>query len=176
MTSGKDCSNIFSKYELQLTERSNEGYKYDFATSTPIKPVPAIRKSVVNKGFNINTERLAMGKTNTASTIHSTNENISSPLDSDNEFCGNVSNKSRNHEVLDRSVMRLKGEVGSEHGSPRKEGDASLQLNVIENLANQDAYMEESTQGNACDMDIASSLESTDSKIKGPKNRLKPLN
>lgn len=43
-------------------------------------------------------------------------------VDSDNEFSGNVSNKSKNQEVLVRSILRLRGGEGSDEGSPIKQG------------------------------------------------------
>lgn len=174
-TTGKEGRNIFSKYERQLAEQSHEGFKYEFTTSTPVKPVPAIRKSVINKGILIKKERSEINKIDRVITKSRENDKTSSPLDSDNEFCGNVSNISRNHEVLDRSILRLKGGVGSEHGSPRKEGDVSLQINANENNTMQGTYVEDNTQDNVCDMEIATSIESANSEIKRPKNRLKPL-
>jgi len=139
------------------------GFEKVFATSTPSKPIPAIRKSIINKGNDVKTENLITNNISTAPITHGEKVNMHSIVDSENEFGGSVSNKTSNQEVLDGSVMRLKGGKGSEHGSPRKEGDASIKLNTVENTGD-------------IDMEIASLIESMEIATKGPKSRLISLN
>ncbi|CAI6370883.1 unnamed protein product [Macrosiphum euphorbiae] len=115
---GQNSKNIFQRYEMQLEERKVTA---NFTTSTPVKPIPAIRKFRMdtNPKNKASADKAKDERRSIKPPMPLARTKIATPQsESDSEISGNISNKSRNQEILVRSILRLRGGKGSEQGSP----------------------------------------------------------